>query len=243
MSMDSATLTPAIRMTHLRRKQFPWPIVRLPCRAEISDCQPDSAVSVLTLARSQIGAPSKLVSKVIFGGSSPLTTNAAFRLRLAFGEIGTEKLRVLVGQANSLWNEGVYETVNFATNLNESFVPSATDSANHHTDCSRRSNRASPASLSSPIQNSEGMNTSGDLPNRRRKRLRLNSSQVRLATMPPTLSTRSNRLHRCLTVACTEGSKVLTLVKRRKTIIESAKIGRISQATKIAQAVRDTRGV
>ena len=31
--------------------------------------------------------------------------------------------------------------------------------------------------------------------------------------------------------------------RRRKTIIEGAKIGRISQATKIAQAVRDTRGV
>jgi hypothetical protein len=31
--------------------------------------------------------------------------------------------------------------------------------------------------------------------------------------------------------------------RRRKTIIEGAKIGRISQATKIAQAVRDARGV
>ena len=31
--------------------------------------------------------------------------------------------------------------------------------------------------------------------------------------------------------------------RRRKTIIEGAKIGRTSQATKIAQAVRDTRGV
>jgi hypothetical protein len=31
--------------------------------------------------------------------------------------------------------------------------------------------------------------------------------------------------------------------RRRKTIIEGAKIGRISQATKIAQVVRDTRGV
>jgi hypothetical protein len=31
--------------------------------------------------------------------------------------------------------------------------------------------------------------------------------------------------------------------RRRKTIIEGAKIGRISQATKIAQAVRDTRSV
>ena len=30
--------------------------------------------------------------------------------------------------------------------------------------------------------------------------------------------------------------------RRRKTIIEGAKIGRISQATKITQAVRDTRG-
>ena len=31
--------------------------------------------------------------------------------------------------------------------------------------------------------------------------------------------------------------------RRRKTIMEGAKIGRISQATKIAQAVRDTRGI
>jgi len=31
--------------------------------------------------------------------------------------------------------------------------------------------------------------------------------------------------------------------KRRKTIIEGAKIGRVSQATKVAQAVRDARGV
>jgi hypothetical protein len=57
-----------------------------------------------------------------FGGGAPVSTNAVFRLRQAFGEIGTEQFRVLVGQANSLWNEGVYETVNFATNLNQSFV-------------------------------------------------------------------------------------------------------------------------
>jgi DcaP outer membrane protein len=57
-----------------------------------------------------------------FGGGSPVSTNAPFRLRLAFGELGTEQFRVLVGQANSLWNEGVFETVNFATNLNQSFV-------------------------------------------------------------------------------------------------------------------------
>jgi DcaP outer membrane protein len=57
-----------------------------------------------------------------FGGGAAVSTNAVFRLRQAWGEIGTEQFRVLVGQANSLWNEGVYETVNFATNLNQSFV-------------------------------------------------------------------------------------------------------------------------
>ena len=57
-----------------------------------------------------------------FGGGAPASTNAVFRLRQAWGEIGTEQFRVLAGQANSLWNEGVYETVNFATNLNQSFV-------------------------------------------------------------------------------------------------------------------------
>jgi hypothetical protein len=57
-----------------------------------------------------------------FGGGAAVSTNAVFRLRQAWGEIGTEQFRVLVGQANSLWNEGVYETVNFSTNLNQSFV-------------------------------------------------------------------------------------------------------------------------
>jgi len=60
-----------------------------------------------------------------FGGSAPASTNAVFRLRQAWGEVGTEQFRVLAGQANSLWNEGVYETVNFATNLNQSFVRQA----------------------------------------------------------------------------------------------------------------------
>ena len=54
--------------------------------------------------------------------------------------------------------------------------------------CLRRSHRASPASHSSPIQKTEGMTTSGDLPRQRRQRLRLNSSQIRSATMPPILS-------------------------------------------------------
>ena len=57
-----------------------------------------------------------------FGGGAAISTNAVFRLRQAWGELGTDQFRVLVGQANSLWNEGVYETVNFATNLNQSFV-------------------------------------------------------------------------------------------------------------------------
>ncbi len=57
-----------------------------------------------------------------FGGGAAASTNAVFRLRQAWGELGTEPFRVLIGWANSLWNEGVYETVNFATNLNQSFV-------------------------------------------------------------------------------------------------------------------------
>jgi DcaP outer membrane protein len=57
-----------------------------------------------------------------FGGGAPVSTNAVFRLRQAWAELGTEQFRVLIGQANSLWNEGVYETANFAINLNQSFV-------------------------------------------------------------------------------------------------------------------------
>ena len=57
-----------------------------------------------------------------FGGGAATSTNAVFRLRQAWAELGTEQFRMLIGQANSLWNEGVYETVNFSTNLNQSFV-------------------------------------------------------------------------------------------------------------------------
>ena len=57
-----------------------------------------------------------------FGGGDPASLNQLFRLRQAWGELGTDSFRVLIGQANSVWNEGVYETVNFATNLNQSFV-------------------------------------------------------------------------------------------------------------------------
>jgi hypothetical protein len=57
-----------------------------------------------------------------FGGGAPASTNSVFRLRQAWAELGTEQFRMLIGQANSLWNEGVYETLNFSTNLNQSFV-------------------------------------------------------------------------------------------------------------------------
>ena len=60
-----------------------------------------------------------------FGGGAPTSNNAVFRLRQAWGELGTENFRVLVGQANSLWNEGVYETLIDATNLNQSFIRQA----------------------------------------------------------------------------------------------------------------------
>ena len=58
-----------------------------------------------------------------FGGGT--ATNATFRLRQAWGEFGTEKFRVLVGQSNSLWNEGIFETLIDSTNLNQSFIRQA----------------------------------------------------------------------------------------------------------------------
>lgn len=55
-----------------------------------------------------------------FGGGT--SNNALFRLRQAWFELGTEEFRVLAGQANSLWNEGIFETIIDATNLNQSFI-------------------------------------------------------------------------------------------------------------------------
>ncbi|NKE20060.1 DcaP family trimeric outer membrane transporter [Neoroseomonas oryzicola] len=60
-----------------------------------------------------------------FGGGAPTSNNAVFRLRQAWAELGDESFRVLGGQANSLWNEGVFETLIDATNLNQSFVRQA----------------------------------------------------------------------------------------------------------------------
>ena len=58
-----------------------------------------------------------------FGGGT--NNNALFRLRQAWAELGDERLRVLIGQTNSLWNEGLFETLIDATNLNQSFIRQA----------------------------------------------------------------------------------------------------------------------
>ena len=58
-----------------------------------------------------------------FGGGT--NSNALFRLRQAWAELGDERFRVLAGQTNSLWNEGLYETLIDATNLNQSFIRQA----------------------------------------------------------------------------------------------------------------------
>jgi hypothetical protein len=60
-----------------------------------------------------------------FGGGAPTSSNAVFRLRQAWAELGDESFRVLIGQANSLWNEGIFETLIDATNLNQSFIRQA----------------------------------------------------------------------------------------------------------------------
>ena len=57
--------------------------------------------------------------------ASGTSNNALFRLRQAWAELGTEQFRILAGQANSLWNEGVFETIIDATNLNQSFIRQA----------------------------------------------------------------------------------------------------------------------
>lgn len=58
-----------------------------------------------------------------FGGGT--ANNATFRLRQAWGELGDENFSVLLGQANSLWNEGLFETLIDSTNLNQSFIRQA----------------------------------------------------------------------------------------------------------------------
>lgn len=66
-----------------------------------------------------------------FAGDQPSASGAATssgympRLRQAYVEVGGEVFRVLVGQANSVWNDGLVETLSDATFLNASAVRQA----------------------------------------------------------------------------------------------------------------------
>ncbi|PWS35205.1 hypothetical protein DFH01_23155 [Falsiroseomonas bella] len=66
-----------------------------------------------------------------FAGDQPSASGAATssgympRLRQAYVEVGGEVFRVLVGQANSVWNDGLVETLTDATFLNASAVRQA----------------------------------------------------------------------------------------------------------------------
>jgi hypothetical protein len=62
-----------------------------------------------------------------FGGGAATSSNAVFRLRQAWAELTMpgDEWRVLIGQTNSLWNEGMFETLIDATNLNQSFIRQA----------------------------------------------------------------------------------------------------------------------
>jgi hypothetical protein len=66
-----------------------------------------------------------------FAGDQPSASGAATssgympRLRQAYAEVGGEVFRLLVGQANSVWNDGLVETLTDATFLNASAVRQA----------------------------------------------------------------------------------------------------------------------
>ncbi|WP_270935082.1 DcaP family trimeric outer membrane transporter, partial [Falsiroseomonas oryzae] len=66
-----------------------------------------------------------------FAGDQPSASGAATssgympRLRQAYVEVGGDVFRVLVGQANSVWNDGLVETLTDATFLNASAVRQA----------------------------------------------------------------------------------------------------------------------
>ncbi|WP_431282501.1 DcaP family trimeric outer membrane transporter [Humitalea sp. 24SJ18S-53] len=66
-----------------------------------------------------------------FAGDQPSPSGAATssgympRLRQAYVEVGGEQVRLLIGQANSLWNEGLFETLTDSTFLNASAVRQA----------------------------------------------------------------------------------------------------------------------
>jgi hypothetical protein len=119
-----------------------------------------------------------------FGGGSPTSSNAVFRLRQAWAELTLpdDEWRVLIGQTNSLWNEGMFETLIDATNLNQSFVRQAqlrltrvwSDPARNRTITGQvaleapETNYVGVAGLVTPTQNTDGsaspaINTAPDL--------------------------------------------------------------------------------
>jgi len=60
-----------------------------------------------------------------FRGQISQGGDLAFRLRQAFAELTRDDWSYLIGQTNSLWNEGLIEAMHDATNLNQSFIRQA----------------------------------------------------------------------------------------------------------------------
>jgi hypothetical protein len=81
-----------------------------------------SRIGLDTRSLTSLGTLETRIEGDFAGGTN---NNALFRLRQAWAELGTEDFRVLAGQANSLWNEGIFETIIDATNLNQSFIRQA----------------------------------------------------------------------------------------------------------------------
>nr|WP_282572226.1 porin [Roseomonas acroporae] len=89
-----------------------------------------SRIGLETLTPTDLG-PLRTQIEMDFAGTQPAANSIATsnpytpRLRQAWASLGGDIFQVLVGQANSVWNEGLIETLNDATNLNQSFVRQA----------------------------------------------------------------------------------------------------------------------
>lgn len=80
-----------------------------------------SRIGVDTRTPTHLGQLDTTIEADFRGEISP-GGDLAFRLRLAFAELTQGDWRFLLGQANSLWNDGLFEAYHDATNLNQSFV-------------------------------------------------------------------------------------------------------------------------
>ncbi|MFN8982172.1 MAG: DcaP family trimeric outer membrane transporter [Alphaproteobacteria bacterium] len=69
-----------------------------------------------------------------FRGEISAGGDLAFRLRQAFAELTRDDWSYLIGQTNSLWNEGITEALHDATNLNQSFIRQAQLRVTHRFD-------------------------------------------------------------------------------------------------------------